>query len=82
MLGNLTHADVIIRCNEQAIERVKTVKRLWILVTRMQRLSIHCCAEVIDRLADKRIVHANKAARHKSRLSKAINLWPSFGDIG
>ena len=27
---------------------------------------------VIDRLADKRIVHANKAARHKSRLSKAI----------
>ena len=27
---------------------------------------------VIDKLADKRIVHANKAARHKSRLSKAI----------
>jgi len=27
---------------------------------------------VIDRLADKRIVHANKAARHKSRLSKAL----------
>ena len=27
---------------------------------------------VIDRLADKRIVHANKAGRHKSRLSKAL----------
>ena len=27
---------------------------------------------VIDRLADKRIVHANKASRHKSRLSKAV----------
>ncbi len=27
---------------------------------------------VIDRLSDKRIVHANKAARHKSRLSKAV----------
>ena len=27
---------------------------------------------VIDRLADKKIVHANKAARHKSRLSKAV----------
>lgn len=27
---------------------------------------------VIDKLAGKRIVHANKAARHKSRLSKAV----------
>lgn len=26
----------------------------------------------IDKLADKRIVHANKAARHKSRLVSAI----------
>jgi len=26
----------------------------------------------IDRIADKRIVHKNKAARHKSRLSAAI----------
>ena len=26
----------------------------------------------MDRLADKRIVHKNKAARHKSRLSSAI----------
>lgn len=27
---------------------------------------------VIDRIADKKIVHKNKAARHKSRLSDAI----------
>lgn len=27
---------------------------------------------VIDRVADKRIIHKNKAARHKSRLSAAI----------
>lgn len=27
---------------------------------------------VIDRLADKGIIHKNKAARHKSRLNKAI----------
>lgn len=27
---------------------------------------------VIDRIADKKIVHKNKAARHKSRLSTAI----------
>ncbi|MCL6554826.1 MAG: 30S ribosomal protein S20 [Burkholderiales bacterium] len=27
---------------------------------------------IIDRIADKKIVHKNKAARHKSRLSAAI----------
>ena len=27
---------------------------------------------VIDRIADKKIVHKNKAARHKSRLNSAI----------
>jgi small subunit ribosomal protein S20 len=27
---------------------------------------------VIDRIADKKIVHKNKAARHKSRLAQAI----------
>jgi small subunit ribosomal protein S20 len=27
---------------------------------------------VIDRIADKRIIHKNKAARHKSRLAQAI----------
>ncbi|MCX7628222.1 MAG: 30S ribosomal protein S20 [Methylophilaceae bacterium] len=28
--------------------------------------------KVIDRIADKKIIHKNKAARHKSRLSAAI----------
>jgi small subunit ribosomal protein S20 len=27
---------------------------------------------VIDRVADKNIIHKNKAARHKSRLSAAV----------
>jgi small subunit ribosomal protein S20 len=27
---------------------------------------------VIDRIADKNIIHKNKAARHKSRLSAAV----------
>lgn len=27
---------------------------------------------VVDRIADKKIIHKNKAARHKSRLSSAI----------
>jgi small subunit ribosomal protein S20 len=27
---------------------------------------------IIDRIADKKIVHKNKAARHKSRLNSAI----------
>lgn len=29
-------------------------------------------ASTVDRIADKKIVHKNKAARHKSRLSAAI----------
>lgn len=29
-------------------------------------------SSVIDRIADKQIIHKNKAARHKSRLSAAI----------
>jgi small subunit ribosomal protein S20 len=27
---------------------------------------------IVDRIADKKIIHKNKAARHKSRLSAAI----------
>lgn len=34
---------------------------------------------VIDRIADKGVIHKNKAARHKSRLNKAIKaLAPQF----
>lgn len=32
---------------------------------------------VIDRMADKGMIHANKAARHKSRLSKRIRALQS-----
>jgi small subunit ribosomal protein S20 len=32
---------------------------------------------VIDRIADKKIVHKNKAARHKSRLSSALKAMPA-----
>ena len=27
---------------------------------------------IVDRIADKKIIHKNKAARHKSRLSAAV----------
>ena len=32
----------------------------------------HSSVSIIDRIADKRIIHKNKAARHKSRLSAAV----------
>ena len=31
---------------------------------------------VIDRIADKKIIHKNKASRHKSRLSAAVKAMP------
>ncbi len=31
---------------------------------------------VVDRIADKKIIHKNKAARHKSRLAAAIKAMP------
>lgn len=34
--------------------------------------ALQASAGVIDRIADKKIIHKNKAARHKSRLSAAI----------
>lgn len=34
--------------------------------------SFRTASGVIDRIADKKIVHKNKAARHKSRLNSAI----------
>ena len=33
-------------------------------------------AGVVDRIADKKIIHKNKAARHKSRLAAAIKAMP------
>ncbi|HEU4622164.1 MAG TPA: 30S ribosomal protein S20 [Burkholderiaceae bacterium] len=34
--------------------------------------SFRAAVSVIDKIADKRIVHKNKAARHKSRLAAAL----------
>ena len=34
--------------------------------------SFQASTSVIDRIADKKIIHKNKAARHKSRLAQAI----------
>jgi small subunit ribosomal protein S20 len=36
------------------------------------RQALHESECVIDRIADKKIIHKNKAARHKGRLSAAI----------
>jgi small subunit ribosomal protein S20 len=33
---------------------------------------LHASTAVVDRIADKRIIHKNKAARHKSRLAAQI----------
>lgn len=34
--------------------------------------ALHEASSVVDRIAEKKVVHKNKAARHKSRLSAAI----------
>ena len=34
--------------------------------------ALRSTAAVVDRIADKKIIHKNKAARHKSRLAAAI----------
>jgi len=39
-----------------------------------QALSRSTC--IVDRIADKKIIHKNKAARHKSRLAAAIKAMP------
>ncbi len=36
---------------------------------------------VIDRIADKNIIHKNKAARHKSRLTAAIKALSTDGPV-
>ena len=36
---------------------------------------------VIDRIADKKIIHKNKAARHKSRLTAAIKALTTDGPV-
>ena len=53
-----------------AIKRVKQAIGLGDKVT-AQRVFTESTA-VIDRIADKKVIHKNKASRHKSRLSAAI----------
>lgn len=36
------------------------------------RQSLQSCQSVVDRIADKRIVHKNTASRYKSRLAAAV----------
>ena len=36
------------------------------------KLALDQSASIVDRIADKKIIHKNKAARHKSRLSAAV----------
>jgi len=36
------------------------------------RLALGQSSSIVDRIADKKIIHKNKAARHKSRLAAAI----------
>ena len=33
-------------------------------------------SSIVDRIADKKIIHKNKAARHKSRLAAAVKAMP------
>ena len=39
---------------------------------KLAKEAFHQNISIIDRIADKKIVHKNKAARHKSRLNSAI----------
>jgi small subunit ribosomal protein S20 len=36
------------------------------------KLALDQSSSIVDRIADKKIIHKNKAARHKSRLSAAV----------
>jgi small subunit ribosomal protein S20 len=56
---------------------VKSVKKAIQLGDKAKALGVFQSAQrVIDSIADKKILHKNKAARHKSRLSAAIKALP------
>jgi small subunit ribosomal protein S20 len=38
--------------------------------------SMRACQSVVDRIADKRIIHKNAASRYKSRLNAAVKSMP------
>ena len=51
---------------KKVIKSIETGDKVAAMVTYQENVS------VIDRIADKKIIHKNKAARHKSRLTAAI----------
>lgn len=52
---------------------IKRVKKAILAGDKTEAQKVYSeSVSVIDRIADKNIIHKNKAARHKSRLSAAI----------
>ena len=57
----------------QARKRARqNVKRRQLKAKTAEAEAYKKAVPVIDRIADKGVIHKNKAARHKSRLNKAI----------
>ena len=40
------------------------------------KTALNLSSSIVDRIADKKIIHKNKAARHKSRLAAAVKAMP------
>ena len=40
------------------------------------KLALNQSSSIVDRIADKKIIHNNKASRHKSRLAAAVKAMP------
>ena len=40
------------------------------------KLALNQSSSIVDRIADKKIIHKNKASRHKSRLAAAVKAMP------
>ena len=56
---------------------IKAVRKAILAGDKTQaKTTFSASMSVIDRIADKNIIHKNKAARHKSRLSAAIKAMP------
>lgn len=50
----------------------KVIKAISLGDKKVAKKTFDANVAIIDRIADKKIVHKNKAARHKSRLNSAI----------
>ena len=60
---------------KKVIKSIEAGDKAAAMVTYQENVS------VIDRIADKKIIHKNKAARHKSRLTAAIKALTSDGPV-